>query len=486
MGASAVVKSAGNAYRPLTKEAKPTTIKAPSRVDIITEQPEGTVVSYQRGGEFMYVSLYGYFAEAQTGRVKVVYADDGKTVYIKDPLCYGEGVGAWVYGELSEDGQTITVPLGQYVSYNEEYSYGLVLSWGSTTALDLGEGFMWVEFYADESVTEVTYAVDPATGTITLLGGEGDANASEPYCYEATGLAGTWDDDGSMATLEWGSTWTVMNEAVPAVPANPEATGFFDCGTEEGYTRLDFNINLFDVDGNPLDPDCLTYSIFTDNDELFTFDYETYGPRNGFDTDMTEIPYGYSGYDFYLRRVYFYRTNMGDNPFFNWRIGIQLNYTVDGVTNKSDIVYYDVNPMPTEQCAKPEGSFENTVDFHGVTVTLVNNETAEGAELHYSITLNGDLLIEDAIYEEPFSLGEAGEYYIDFWVTAPGMLESSHGGLIFTIDPDTGLSELLEGKTVAGIRYYNMAGQEMAQPEGLTIVVTTYTDGTTNAAKVVK
>ncbi len=42
------------------------------------------------------------------------------------------------------------------------------------------------------------------------------------------------------------------------------------------------------------------------------------------------------------------------------------------------------------------------------------------------------------------------------------------------------------GKTVAGVRYFNVAGQEMKQAEGLTIVVTTYTDGTTSAAKVVK
>lgn len=393
--ASAGVNSKGNAYRPLEKPSHAATMKAPSHVDIITEQPEGTVVTYQREGEFMYVSLYGYFSEAQTGRVKVVYADDGKTVYIKDPLCYGEGVGAWVYGQLSDDGTTISVPLGQYVSYNEEYSYGLVLAWGSTMAVDLGEGFYWVEFFADESVTEVTYAVDPANGTISLLGSEGNASNPEPYCYEATGLAGIWDDDASVATVEWGSTWTVLSDAVPAVPANPEVTDFFDCGSEEGYTRLDFNINLVDVDGNPLDPDCLTYSIFTDDDQLFTFDYATYGPNNGFDTDMTEIPYGYSGYDFYLRRVYFYRTNVGDNPFFNWRIGIQLNYTVDGISNKSEIVYFNVYPH-------------------------------------------------------------------------------------------SAINEVDNDKTVTGVRYYNAAGQQMAQPNGLTIQVTTYSDGTTSTTKVIK
>ena len=333
LSASAIVKSSGNAYRPMDKLQHAGMMKAPSRVDIITEQPEGTVVNYTRGGEYMTVSLYGYESAYQTGRVKLVYADDGQTVYIQDPLCYGEGVGAWVQGQLSDDGLIISVPLGQYVAYNDEYDYGLVLAWGSTMVIDLGDDFYWLDFYADETKTEVCYAVDPENGTITMLDSEGSVDNPYPYDCEATGLAGVWSDDGTVATIEWGSTWTVMEETVPAVPANPEVTDFFDSGREDGFTRLDFNINLFDVEGNPLNSDYLTYSIYVDNDELFTFDYDTYGANNGFDTDMTEIPYGYSGYDFYLRRVYFYRTNQGENPFFTWRIGIQVHYTVEGVRN---------------------------------------------------------------------------------------------------------------------------------------------------------
>ncbi len=42
------------------------------------------------------------------------------------------------------------------------------------------------------------------------------------------------------------------------------------------------------------------------------------------------------------------------------------------------------------------------------------------------------------------------------------------------------------GKTVANVRYFNITGQQMAQPSGMTIQVTTYTDGTTSTAKVVK
>ena len=50
----------------------------------------------------------------------------------------------------------------------------------------------------------------------------------------------------------------------------------------------------------------------------------------------------------------------------------------------------------------------------------------------------------------------------------------------------TDVAELNADKTVAGVRYFNMAGQEMQEANGMTIVVTTYTDGTTSAVKVMK
>ena len=49
-----------------------------------------------------------------------------------------------------------------------------------------------------------------------------------------------------------------------------------------------------------------------------------------------------------------------------------------------------------------------------------------------------------------------------------------------------GVGEVDADKTVAGVRYFNMAGQEMSEANGMTIVVTTYTDGTTSAVKVMK
>ena len=51
-----------------------------------------------------------------------------------------------------------------------------------------------------------------------------------------------------------------------------------------------------------------------------------------------------------------------------------------------------------------------------------------------------------------------------------------------------GIEELISDthKVVAGVRYYNIMGQEMTDINGLTIVVTTYTDGSHSAVKVFK
>jgi hypothetical protein len=155
-------------------------------------------------------------------------------------------------------------------------------------------------------------------------------------------------------------------------------------------------------------------------------------------------------------------------------------------TSVTERVVIPAKQPAQQQCAKPDGGYVNGQDFHGVTVTLTNNETAEGAQLHYTVKKDGVVITEDAIYDGPFALTQNGEYEIDFWATAPGMLDSTHGGLKFTIDETTGLSELAAGKNVASVRYFNMAGQEMQEANGMTIVVTTYTDGTSSAVKVMK
>ena len=82
--------------------------------------------------------------------------------------------------------------------------------------------------------------------------------------------------------------------------------------------------------------------------------------------------------------------------------------------------------------------------------------------------------------------GKDGNYTIEAYAQAPGKDPSKQISLSFQVGPTTGIDELIGGKAIANVRYFNMAGQEMQEANGMTIVVTTYTDGTTSAVKVMK
>jgi len=73
---------------------------------------------------------------------------------------------------------------------------------------------------------------------------------------------------------------------------------------------------------------------------------------------------------------------------------------------------------------------------------------------------------------------------IQAFYTVDGVKNASD--IVWLYDIESGVNEMNADKAVASVRYFNVAGQEMAQPSGMTIKVTTYTDGTTSAVKVVK
>jgi len=365
---------------------------------VIMDQPEGEVVTYTRGGWYVgYDSSYGYYFGNATGKVNVVWGPN-RTVYIQDPFA-NIATGAWVQGEIDETNSYITLPLGQYIYEDTENEWGAVMGWGNIDVDEEG----YVTEVINYDATEAVFAFDAENGTLTLIGStpevpvDDEGNVITPTTIE--GLMCYYSDDLSMVELDFGS---VLNEyhLNPAVPANPTADEWYDCGDESGFSRFYFTLPTTDVDGNYIDPEYLSYSIFVDNGngpELFTFNGNDYGFDLAAGEEITEVPYSlYSNaIDFRDYFVYFYRTNAdGYEPLFTENIGIQVYYTVNGEKNASDIVW----------------------------------------------------------------------------------LYNSH----------VNVNEVNAGKTVANVRYFNIAGQEMAQPSGMTIQVTTYTDGTTSAAKVVK
>ena len=89
-------------------------------------------------------------------------------------------------------------------------------------------------------------------------------------------------------------------------------------------------------------------------------------------------------------------------------------------------------------------------------------------------------------YTEILSFNSAGKYRIEAYAIAPDKLPSNEIAYEFVLSKITGVLEVVDGKQVANVRYFNMAGQEVQEANGLTIKVTTYTDGTTDAVKIVK
>ncbi len=148
----------------------------------------------------------------------------------------------------------------------------------------------------------------------------------------------------------------------------------------------------------------------------------------------------------------------------------------------------EVPPVdPTEKTGAPVFNGYTTDGIHAYFVEIL--PTDEGSVIYYRVLYPGEEeYTEWAVYEEILSFEGDGKHRVEAYAVAPNKLPSEQIAYEFVVEPEplTGISEMMNGKTVAGVRYFNMAGQEVTEANGLTIVVTTYTDGTTSAVKVVK
>ena len=346
----------------------------PAAPTLITEQPEGDLYTYYRAGACIYSSIFGLGETEVDGKMNVVFgktdgALDGK-VYIQNPMWWLDGNNTWVEGTYDWMTGLITIPVGQYLSWDEENEYGVQLMWGSTYVYqdvdENGEEGYYLGTELDEEAENIYFMI--GDDVIELQGSEGDINAEFPENYNATGLYAMYNDDQTWAgALEFGVKGQIVH-AVPAIPADPTLPEepWYDCGNEGGYSTFDFKLPTTDVDGNMIDPECLSYSIYTDDDQIFTFDPAVY-TYDDLTEPITEVPYWLyaSGVDFHKGYVYFYRTNAeGFEPMFTRRIGVQAIYTVEEptvegapakapVVNKSNIVYYEL-PTTAIETVKAE------------------------------------------------------------------------------------------------------------------------------------
>lgn len=176
--------------------AKPTVAKAPETETptVITDTPAGTMKTYKRSGYYFAYdqSSKTYSVAEQSGVINFVFADDGKTVYIQNPIA-GYETGAWVQG--TQNGTTITVPLGQYTYYSEAGKYGAILAMLNVTIGDA------VTATWDQTATEVTYTIN---GDNIVLNGTSETKA----------LGLIWSDDHEM---NYGLTGNISSSYEPFV-----------------------------------------------------------------------------------------------------------------------------------------------------------------------------------------------------------------------------------------------------------------------------
>ena len=191
--------------------------QAQGKPEVITEQPAGTETVYKRvSGKMFFVkdkeikmADLGKLIQGggKPGDLKVVTADDGKTVYLKYVLTYpsfikDDQAGGWVKG--TKEGNKITIPAGQYILYGqfEDGEYGLCVGY-----LELKNGKFEV------SNEPITFTLDGNTAKLDGTYMEGESQDD----LKLKMLGGYWSDDKSFWCGDVGTLFSTDHTSIETV-----------------------------------------------------------------------------------------------------------------------------------------------------------------------------------------------------------------------------------------------------------------------------
>ena len=119
---------------------------------------------------------------------------------------------------------------------------------------------------------------------------------------------------------------------------------------------------------------------------------------------------------------------------------------------------------------------ENVYIIMGVSMDLAQFAGNEGNILRLTVTA-----------DEDFSAQDAEVLLSDILLVTPNHEVYLANEARAKVNDQTGIEQVNADKQVASVRYINVAGQQSETPfDGMNIVVTTYTDGTTSTVKVIR
>lgn len=202
--------------------------------EIIYDEPEGEKRVYKRSGWSFSMHFSQLYKDPQNGYImEIVYANDGKTVYMKDPITQAHPK-TWVKG--TKEGNKMTFPLYQCVDFVMDKGYGVMTS---VLRLDKSTGN---SFNPDFSIKEVTFTVNEETGVISL-----DKYTDDNVIYGLTFTNSLkWNGFGDYA-----SAYEPMNDKVQTIPE----------GLKREFCNLEFH-----EEG---EADVVTVEIAIDNDKMY-------------------------------------------------------------------------------------------------------------------------------------------------------------------------------------------------------------------------
>ena len=527
-----------------------TAMTLPAHSEVVYVQPDGPVTTYTRTswGFGLFQGQEEYEIIDQSGTNLEITFEGGNRCWIKNIVFYSEWdfEDYWVEGYVERDTanlqpRRITVPLGQVIQQiffrsdnrNRSFTRSAVLAWGtlsfSTSNLSA------ISFARNYDVTSVSYIIDGNTIHQDGTSGPVVVDAQDDVSYDnITGLAIVWEEEGTpdpgepsldgelAGYFEWGTTAvnvdepTIIQEQPFGTLKNYERSGYsifrnrgeasdYTIGEQSGMAQLVYASDYIVYFKNPL---ChLQYDTWIEGRS--SKDYKTItitlpqiihnDPVTGTQTLLywgnSDNKNGFTvNEDHAVREVTF--TVENNTIIMQGSEGDGIDMQMKGLTaftwpnrDESKSTWaetLDFNTIFTpegsqEKTAAPLGKFQPVEGSNDVMVTI----TATEGDVYYRIRFENEIGTWLA-YQQPFVLTEPGHYVIEYYAKAADKLPSDIQALTFDIYPSTGVNEAMGAQAIASVRYFNAIGQEVKQPHGLTIKVITYTDGSSQAIKVIK